>query len=242
MRKAALALAVVSVIISGCRDNSGIRGYWSSHEVDVEDYDAAQEVFADFVEQAVQAPEADAFAAIDLLLKKARKDEVTYLIYADWIIKGFSSIASPCRSCSIFVHASDKVLSQGIAHGETLERYQRRREVCLHNRPGDKAELPALSGGDVALEGRTLVLIVDQDCPSCREALGRFSSAQWEGTSKLALCYGHGNLPEEPGWQFRRISREQTIIDTREAPLFYIIAPDGTVERSYTPVYEEDII
>ncbi|MBO4434077.1 MAG: DUF5106 domain-containing protein [Bacteroidales bacterium] len=242
MRRAALILAASAAIISGCRDNSGIRGYWSSRELDIDNYDAAEEEFADFVELAVQAPEADANAAVDRLLKKARKDEVTYLIYADWIIRGFSSIASPCQSCGIFVHAADKVISQDIAHGETLERYRLRREVCLHNRVGDKAELPSLKDSTLAIEGRTLVLVVDQDCPSCRESMKRFDSPKWEGTSKIALCYGYGRLPEEAGWLCRRILTEQSIIDIREAPFFYVISPDGTVEISYTPVHEENNI
>lgn len=240
MRRVALILAAAAAILSGCRDNSGIRGYWSERTPNLDDVAASEEEFTDFVEQAVQAPRADAFAAIDLLLKKARKDEVVYLVYADWIIQGFSSIASPCYSCEIFVHAADKVLKQDIVHGESRLRYEQRRNFCLHNRVGDKAEIPELMDGDkLEMNGRTLVLLVDQDCPSCRESMQFFATPKWEGTTKVALCYGHGRLPEEPGWDCRRISEEQTILDAREAPFFYIISPDGTVEKTYTPVIEE---
>ena len=150
MRLAALAFAAMAVIISGCRDNSGVRGYWSLHTPDITDFAAAEEEFAVFAEQAVQASPADAFAAVDMLLRRTRNDELTYLVYTDLIARGFSSIASPCHSCEIFVHAADKILSQGILDGFAAEEYKVRRQFCLHNRVGDRAQIPLLAGGDDA--------------------------------------------------------------------------------------------
>ena len=244
MRTFVLALAATAAIISGCRDNTGVRGYWSSRDLNLDNYDAAEEEFADFVELAYSAPEKDAFAAVDKLLKKARKDEVTYLVYADLILRGFSSIGSPCRSCPIFIHAADNILSHGIPSGDMTIRYQKRRELCLHNGVGDVAQIPQLADS-VQLEfggRRTLILIVDQDCSSCRQSMDRFSTEKWNGTALVALCYGHGPLPERPGWECYRLSHKQTLVDTREAPLFYVISPDGKIEISYTSVYHEDRI
>ena len=134
MRLTALVFASLAIIISGCRDKSGVRGYWYSHTPDISDYASAEAVFTDFVEQAVQAPKADAFAAVDLLLRKAGEDGVTYRVYADLIARGFGTIASPCYSCKIFVHAADNILDRGILDGFSLEEYRLRREFCLHNR------------------------------------------------------------------------------------------------------------
>lgn len=238
MRRLALIFAAFAAIISGCRNDSGLRGYWSSRTLDISDIAAAEAQFTDFVELAVQAPEADAFAAVDCLLKKARKDEVTYLVYADWIVRGFSSIASPCHSCAIFVHAADKILSQGIVSSYDADEIRRNREFCLHNRVGEKAEIPLLPGDDaVPANNRTLFLVVDQDCPTCTESMGRFLLPEWVGTDLVALCYGHGPLPDTDGWNCRRIPSDQNIFDTRQAPFFFVTAADGTVETTYTSVY-----
>lgn len=240
MRRLVLTFAATAAIFSGCRDNSGIRGYWSSRTLDLEDYAAAEEEFTDFVELAVAAPEADAFAAVDMLLKEARKDDVTYIVYAEWILQGFSSIASPCRSCPIFLHAAENILSHGIPSWDITTRYEMRRSLCLHNRIGDVAEIPGIVDNvPPSIQGRTLLLVVDQDCSSCRESMNRFSGTKWENTALIALCFGHGPLPDIPGWECYRILPDQTLVDTREAPFFYVISPDGTVEISYTPVYDE---
>ena len=242
MKRFAVAILIASAsIISGCRNNSGVRGYWSSRTLDVDNYKTAEEEFADFVELASAAPQADAFAAVDMLLKKARKDDVTYIIYADLIMRGFSSIGSPCRSCPIFLHAADNILSHGIPSGDMATRYQKRKELCLHNNVGDIAEIPKLAGNKtLELTRRTLVLVVDQDCSTCRQSMERFSSDKWDDAALVALCYGHGPLPEQPGWECYQMSRSQALLDTAEAPLFYVISPDGKVEISYTSVYDEN--
>ena len=242
MKRFAVAILIASAsIISGCRNNSGVRGYWSSRTLDVDNYKTAEEEFADFVELASAAPQADAFAAVDMLLKKARKDDVTYIIYADLIMRGFSSIGSPCRSCPIFLHAADNILSHGIPSGDMATRYQKRKELCLHNNVGETAEIPRLVGNTTLnFDRRTLVLVVDQDCSTCRQSMDKFSSDKWDDAALVALCYGHGPLPEQPGWECYQMSRSQTLLDTAEAPLFYVISPDGKVEISYTSVYDEN--
>lgn len=242
MRRLALFFAALAAIISGCRDNSGVRGYWSTRTLDLENVAAAEAQFADFAELAVKAPERDAFVALDRLLKKASKDEVTYLVYTDWIVRGFYSIASPCHSCSIFLHASDKILSQGIVSNYEADEIKRSREFCLHNRVGDKTELPDLMNGDVhviPIDRRTVFLVIDQDCPTCFESIQKFSSPEWEYASRIALCYGHGRLPSVDGWNFFHIPQDQSLFDIRQAPFFFVSAPDGTIEITYTPVHDK---
>ena len=238
MRHFALALAAIAAIISGCRDNSGIRGYWSSRTLDLEDFPTAEEEFANFAELAVQAPEADAFAAIDMLLKKASKDEVTYLVYSDLILRAFGLIASPCHSIPIFMHAADKILSQGIVDPYTAKQFKARREFMLHNNVGDKAEIPL----PLPLVQRTLFLVIDQSCPSCTATMTRFSSHEWKDTWLVALCYGPGPLPTEPGWDCYSLPSDQTIFDTHEAPFFFVTSPDGTVEIAYTSAYDDSVL
>lgn len=240
MKRLALTLFVAAALISGCREQPGVRGYWSDRTLNVDDYAAAEEEFTDFVEYAVTAPETVAFADIDMLLEKAAgQDDVTYMIYADWILKGFGAIASPCHSCPLFLHAADWILGRGIPSGDITSRLERQRSFCLYNRPGDVARFPELTEGSLPeTTRRTLYLLVDQDCTTCRRSMSRFEGPEWEGTALVALCYGRGSLPEEPGWTSYRIRRDQTLLDTRQAPFYYVVSPDGTIEISYTSLYE----
>lgn len=240
MRRALIILSASAVLLlSGCRDKTGIRGFWTSHSIDVEsDFKTAEMQFADFVELASAAPEKDAFAAIDMLLSKARKNEVAYLVYSEWILRGFSAISSPCRSCPIFVHAADKILSQGILSDALAEQYERRREFCMHNRVGEKAIIPAtVPPLDATYSHRTLFLVVDQDCPSCKEAMNRLGSQYEPDTDLVALCYGNGALPTIPCWECFRLDPDQEIIDTHEAPFYFVVSDSSIVEITYTPAY-----
>ena len=238
MKPFALTLVVAAALISGCREQPGYRGYWSDRTLDIDDYEAAEEDFTDFVEYAVTIPEAQASADIDQLLEKASQDEITYLFYADWILKGFGSIASPCRSCPLLVHAADWVLAHDLPSWEMKARYEVQRNFCLHNRPGDVAELPDLEEDALApFRQRTLILVVDQGCSTCRESMARFETPEWDGTDRVALCYGRGPLPENPAWQCYRMSPDQTLLDTRQAPFYYVVSTEGTVEQSYSPVH-----
>ena len=240
MRRVLQVLAAAA-IISGCRDLSGVRGYWSSHPVEIEDMAAAQDRFAEFAEMAVKAPRKDAFAAIDMLLEKAASDEVTYYIYTDWITSAFSLISSPCFDCGIFLHATEKILSGKIVSPYMAGEVEKSRSICLHNHLGDKALLPEVWQEDgttvvIPLTQRTLFLVVDQDCPTCRESMGRLLGPEWGDAWHVALCYGHGPLPQEPGWDCFRVSREQSVFDVRQAPFWFTVSADGKIEKTYTSI------
>ncbi len=238
MRHLALALVAAAAIFSGCRDNTGVRGYWSSRTPSISDYPAAEEEFAQFAAQAVQAPVKDAAYAVDVLLKKAAEDEVTYYVYTDLIARAFGLIASPCFSCEIFLHAADNILSKGILSPYSMEEFKSKQRVCLYNKLGDKTLLPPLSKDGVEvvipLEQRTLFLVVDQDCPTCRESMKRLAGPEWNGAWHVALCYGHGPLPESQGWDCYRIGADQEIFDLKQAPFWFVSSPGGKVEIGYS--------
>ena len=233
MRNILLTLFVATTIISGCRSNSGIRDYWSERTPNIDDITAAEEEFTNFAELAVAAPEAEAFRAVDQLLRKASKDEVTFIVYTDWIARGFGLIASPCYSTPIFTHAARTILRKGILDSYLTAEYKKRLEFCSHNRAGEKAALPL----ELPLAERTLILVVDQDCPSCRKAMQRLALNN-EGQHLVALCCGHGPLPDEPAWECLRLPHDQTIFDAGQSPFFFIIGADGTVEQTYKSAYD----
>ena len=242
MKKVALALVAAAAIFSGCRDLSGVRGYWYSRTPDISNYSAAEDEFAEFAELAVAASLKDANYAVDMLLKKAAEDEVTYYVYTDLISRAFSLIASPCHNCDIFVHAADNILSKGILSPYSSEEYRTSREFCLLNRLGEKVLLPQVirdgAPVDIPLVQRTLFLVVDQDCSTCRKSMS-ILSRQWSDLSLVALCYGRGPLPEEPLWDCYHISRDQKILDVRQGPFWFISSDKGTIEVTYSPVNED---
>ena len=233
MRNTFLALFVAMTIISGCRSNSGIRAYWSERTPNIDDIAAAEDEFTNFAELAVDAPEADAFWAVDQLLRKASKDEVTFIVYTDWIARGFGLVASPCYSPSIFTHAAKTALRKRILDSYLTAEYKKRLEFCSHNRVGDKAKLAV----DLPIEGRTLILVVDQDCPSCRKAMERLAK-EWEGLGLVALCVGHGALPGDPDWKCLRLPNDQNIFDAGQSPFYFVIGADGIVEQAYKSAYD----
>lgn len=233
MRKILLALFALATLNSGCRQSSGIRNYWSERSVDIEDIHAAEEQFTDFAELAVAAPEADACVAIDRLLKKAGRDEVTFLVYSDWIARAFGLIASPCYSVPLFVHSANAVLSKQKPGSYLAEEYRAKLEFCLHNQAGSKAELPI----QYDFAERSLFLVVNQGCPSCRKAMDRLAS-EFSGKAHLvALCHGRGPLPESQGWECVRLPDDQRIFDTAQSPFYFVTSADGTVELPYKSAF-----
>ena len=139
------------------------------------------------------------------------------------------------------------MLRQGILSDGAAERYALRRESCLHNQVGAAVELPEMKDADgMPVEYtpgvRTLFLLVDQNCPSCRGTMQLFDTPRWADTALVALCYGYGPLPDLPQWTCYRIGSEQSFLDLREAPYFFVAAADGSIEITYTSAhnaYEE---
>ena len=237
MRKTAFLLTLV-MLLSGCK-GPGARSYWDTHSTDVEDYRVSEEEFADFAELTLAMSPEKAREEIDRLYEKIGDDAVSYIIYSEWIAGAFYSMLSPCMDKDLYVYAADRMLRERVLDDYDLEVVGLRRENCLHNRKGMTAEIPALwdrEGNEmtVPLVQKTLFLVVDQDCPSCTEAMTRFISPQWADTWLIALCIGRGPLPVEPGWDCYLMDRDQRFIDTSASPFYFVTAADGTVETGYT--------
>lgn len=239
MRRSVLYIAVVAVLLGACRERPSVASYWASRSLDISDIRASEEEFAEFAELAVSAPVEDAIAGIDLLLDRVSSQPVTYYVYSQWLFEGFGSLLSPCHSDTLFVYAADRIVSEGIMDGYERELFLTRREYCLHNRVGMRADIPRIYDreykiSNVPLVQKTLFLVVDQACPSCVDAMTGFISPQWADTWLIALCVGRGPLPVEPGWDCFFVDPEQVLFDPSATPFYFVTAPDGTVETGYT--------
>lgn len=224
-----VSIIVTLALFTGCQ-TSGVGTFWQTHSIDYSDIRAAEDQFATFAELAVAAPEPEAFAAMDMLFDRLKEDAVAYSIYADWMSGAFYNILSPCRNTALYAKAVERIVADGVLPESDYEPFLQRQEWMRYNREGEVAIVPGctLSGS------RTLVLVLDLGCPSCREALEKLAAAScWEETRHVAVCCGYGPSPEVPGWEYVFPQNAAAVFDIRLTPVYFVVAADGTVESSY---------
>ena len=228
MRHSAVFILCLA-LLTGCQA-SGIRGFWNDVPLLENDLSVSEDRFASFAEQAVSAPEEDALAAMDDLFDKMKQDPVAYYIYTEWMDGSFYSPLSPCRNAVLYDKAVDRIVADGILSADECEPFLQKREWILYNREGAKATVPGISDFDT----RTLVLVMDLSCPSCREALQNLAEdPQWNDAKKLAVCLGYGPQPSVPGWDYLFPENGAVVFDIHMSPFYFVVAADGTVERGY---------
>ena len=100
-----------------------------------------------------------------------------------------------------------------------------------YNQKGALATVPG-----VTFRERTLVLVLDQGCPSCKEALDSLA-AQWPDARRIAVCCGYGAIPAQPGWEYLTEEPSRAVFDPKMTPIYFVVSPDGIVETPYTLVF-----
>lgn len=229
--KSTLTSVLCLALLAGCQA-AGVGQFWNTHSIDYSDIRAAENQFADFAELAVSAPEEEALAALDVLFDKLKQDTVGYYLYSEWMDGAFYNLLSPCRNVTLYGKAVDRIVADGILQPYECEPFLQRREWIQYNQEGAKAFVPGLSRFDA----RTLVLVLDLGCPSCREALETVAAdPQWSGLDKLAVGLGYGPKPEVPGWEYLFPENGSAVFDIHMTPIYFVAAADGTVESGYTP-------
>ena len=227
--KRTLTAVLCLALLAGCRA-PGVGEFWNTHSIDYSDIHAAEEQFADFAELAVAAPAEDALAAMDMLFDKLKQDTVAYYVYAEWMDGAFYNRLAPCRDATLYGKAVDRFVADGILTESDYAPYLRRREWIGFNREGAKAFVP----GAAPFDTRTLVLVLDLGCPSCREALEKLGTdPQWEDVRKLAVGLGFGPAPDVPGWEYLFPENGMSVFDIGMTPVYFVAAADGTVESGY---------
>jgi len=229
MRLFQLLPVLFLTLVSSC-GRPGVRVFWDTHDPGYEDIRAAENQFADFAELAANAPESEALPAIDALYDKLLQDTVGYYLYAEWSQAAFYNPLSPCRSAALFSKAVDRIVEDSVLQPEEMEPYIQKREWIRLNQVGAKAIVPGLPG----LDGRTLVLVLDLGCPSCRKALETLAQdPEWKDAHKVAVGMGIGPNPQVPGWEYVFPQNAEAVFDMEMTPFYFVIAPDGLVESGY---------
>lgn len=216
-------------LLAGCRE-AGVQDFWRTHSIDYSDVNAAQDQFAIFAEKAVAAPEADALAAIDVLFDRLKEDEVAYYLYTDWIDDAFYHLLSPCRNAAVFAKAVERMAVDGILSEGECAPYLQKAGWIQFNQEGTPATLPVV----VPQGMRTLVLVLDLGCPSCREALTVLAGKpEWADCRHVAIGCGPGARPDVPGWEYYFPDNATDIFDPHLTPVYFVVSPDGKVEIPY---------
>lgn len=237
--RAGFRILVVSIIgiclLSGCRNAGkkakpldGVAAFWEGTVLLEDDISLSEDRFADFAQLAVEAPEDEAFAALDRLFDRLKaEDEVAYYVYSGWIDGAFYNLLSPCHNAKLYTHAVDRIVSDGVLTEDECTPFIRRRNWVQYNQAGEPATVPGITVSE-----RTLVLVLDQSCPSCHEALTSLAqNSEWAETRRVAFCCGYGPVPTVPGWEY--VAGDNSVFDPKMTPIFFVVAADGSVETPY---------
>ena len=228
--KRALALSLILLILASC-NQQGVRSFWKGHSIDYTDIQAAEDQFAQYAELAVAAPEKDALASLECLFKQLKKDEVAYYIYADWMAGAFYNLLSPCRSPLLFTRAVEHMVKDGIMTEGSYQSFLRQRDWIQYNQEGAPATVPGIA----SFNDRTLVLVLDLGCSSCRPALEKLGGdPQWSGLRHVAIGCGYGPVPAVPGWEYLTPENAAVVFDPRLTPIYFVVGADGVVEVPYS--------
>lgn len=225
-----LSIVLTLVLLTGCRE-TGIRGFWDDVPLIEDNLRVSEDRFADFAEKAVAAPEGEALAEFDSLFARLRGDEIAYRLYAEWVDGAFYSILSPCRNAAMYSRAVEHFVGDGIFYADEYEPFVRRRDWIVLNTPGSKAQVPGFAPDGT----RTLVLVLDISCPSCREALTTLGAdPRFVECRRVAVCCGDGPEPVVPGWEYIFPGNYEYFFDIKMTPVYFVISPSGEVEQTYT--------
>ena len=196
----------------------------------------AEDRFADFAELTADASQEDALYGLDRLFDRLEQDAVAYFIYVEWMEAAFYNPFSPCRNQALFSHAVDRIVTGGILMEDEYAPLLQRKEWMGFNLAGTPAVVPGVN-----LQGeRTLVLVLDLSCPSCREALSAFDDPQWEGLRRVAVCCGHGPEPSVAHWEYIIPEHADAVFDRHMTPVYFVVSADGVVERTYTLIRQNE--
>ena len=226
-----LSIVLILVLLTGCRA-TGIRGFWDDVTLVEDDIRESEDRFAEFAEKAVAAPEEEAPAELDNLFDRLRGDTIAHWLYSEWCESAFYSALSPCRNAALYSRAVEHIVSDSILPSDEAAPYIQKRDWMQLNRTGARAVVPGVETSG----RRTLVLVLDFSCPSCREALTTLgSNPDFAGMRHVAVCSGHSQVIDIPGWEFVFPDNFSSFFDITMTPVYFVVSQDGVVEQTYTP-------
>lgn len=213
-------IAAGMIAVCSCADKAQeLSTYWEGHDFSsLDGFDNikdAEQKFDGYLDILCAVPHKDAVQNLRVFLDSAKRNEVAYMVWAGWFASAFHAPNSPYRSDELFKDwlikvEEDKVLENGYM----IEELRQIRDVMDFNKEGDvlqELNLTNDAGEEFCLseviDGKTLVLFVDANCPSCLEALTENIKEYGKKKIKLVAVLANGGkyhvkniteqLPEE---------------------------------------------
>ena len=176
-------MAAALIAVCSCANKAQeLSSYWEGHDFSsLEGFDNikdAEKKFHGYIDLLSQVPQEIAIEDMKSFLDSAKRNEVGYMVWAGWFASAFRAMDSPYKSDELFKEWFAKVDEDRVIDEYMLEELRKIREVMDMNLPGSNPEDLNLTnyGGEEftlsdILDGKTLVLFVDANCPSCLESL-----------------------------------------------------------------------
>ena len=247
--------------VSSCADPAQeLCNYWNSHDFrsldSFDDIDAAQEKFYGYVGLLNEVPEDVATAQMTAFMDSAAKNEVAYMLWAEWFRACLHYMDSPYRNDALFEVFVDKALSDRILDDYELDYFSEIKSLFGKNKPGsfpEELRLADRSGKEYSLSDfrgmETLLVFLDADCPSCLDMLRENASSPGSGDCLRLAVLVNGSpmhidnissrLPEEVLsewtllWCPDGMKEAARLYDLSYLPFRITLASDGRIVKSY---------
>ena len=156
--------------------------YWDGHDFGsldgFDDIDAAEDRFDGYIDLLSRVPFEVAAENMNEFLDSAARDTVAYMVWASWFEPYLHSPASPYRNDDLFAVWLDRTLTDKVVDAHMLEHLQQMKDVMGLNVVGQAAAdvvLKDSEGAEFSVSGlkgqRTLIMLLDANCPSCYDYL-----------------------------------------------------------------------
>ncbi|MBR5499068.1 MAG: DUF5106 domain-containing protein [Bacteroidales bacterium] len=179
-----LWLAAVLVAVSSCTDKTQeLKAYWNGYDFSsldgFDDIREAEDKFDGYLDLLTSVSHNSAVENLRVFLDSAKRNDIAYMVWAGWFASAFHAMDSPYRSDELFKEWFAKVENDKVIDDEyMLDEFRQIRKMMDLNLIGGKPEdlnLINYNKDEFRLSdtfnGKTLVLFVDANCPSCLESL-----------------------------------------------------------------------
>lgn len=176
-------VAAVLIAVGSCVNPAQeLANYWNGHDFGsldgFDDIDAAEDRFDGYIDLLSLVPFEVAAESMNEFLDSAARDTVAYMVWASWFEPYLHSPASPYRNDDLFAVWLDRTLADRVVDAHLLERLQQMKDVMGLNVVGQEAadvvlkDSEGIEFGISDLKGqRTLLMLLDANCPSCLDYL-----------------------------------------------------------------------
>lgn len=254
-------MAVLSVTACSCTSAvQELSTYWENHDFAsleaFDDIDTAEDRFDGYMELLGKVPHETAVRELTEFLDSAARNEVAYMVWSSWFEPYLHALESPFRNDALFEVWLDRVLTDGILDDYMTERLQQIKDVMKFNLPGQPAADVRLQDADGSVfqvselkEQRTLLMLLDANCPSCLDHLNENLKEYGREDVRLVAVLVNGSpmhirnissrLTEEVlarwtlAWCPGREIEQGQIYDLTLIPSRIMLDSENIVEKSY---------